>query len=86
MILSAPYSNWEALLQDYSQKKFQQTPTYHVVNDSGPDHNKIFEIAVIVNEKEWGRGAGQSKKEAQQAAAANAMARLMDQDKPQRDL
>lgn len=80
-ILKAPERNWKALLQDYSQKKFQQTPTYHVVHDSGPDHNKVFEIAVVVNEKEWGRGAGQSKKEAQQAAAADAMQRLMDQDK-----
>lgn len=80
-ILSRPVHNWKALLQDYTQKKYQQTPIYHVVHESGPDHSKVFEIAVIINEKEWGRGVGASKKEAQQAAAAAAIAQLKLDDK-----
>lgn len=75
-ILKTPLRNWKALLQDYCQKKYQQTPIYHVLHASGPDHSKIFEISVLVHEQELGRGKGASKKEAQQAAAADAISRF----------
>jgi ribonuclease-3 len=75
-ILKTPLRNWKALLQDYCQKTYQQTPDYQVLQASGPDHSKIFEIAVIINQQELGRGTGASKKEAQQAAAADALSRL----------
>lgn len=74
-ILQKPLRNWKALLQDYCQKKFQQTPFYEVLNASGPDHSKLFEIAVLINDQELGRGKGASKKEAQQEAAADALSR-----------
>jgi ribonuclease-3 len=74
-ILKTPLRNWKALLQDYCQKKYQQTPSYHVLQASGPDHSKIFEISVFINQQELGRGKGASKKEAQQAAAADAISR-----------
>lgn len=74
-ILKTPLRNWKALLQDYCQKKYQQTPIYHVLQASGPDHSKIFEISVLINQKELGKGKGASKKEAQQAAAADAVSR-----------
>jgi ribonuclease-3 len=72
-ILGQPMHNWKALLQDYSQKHFQRPPRYMLISESGPDHSKHFEIAVLVNDEEWGRGIGPSKKEAQQAAAKQAM-------------
>jgi ribonuclease III len=72
-ILKTPLRNWKALLQDYCQKKFQQTPIYNVLSSSGPDHSKVFEISVLINQRELGRGTGASKKEAQQAAAADAL-------------
>ncbi len=75
-ILSRPVRNWKALLQDYTQKKYQVTPFYQVIEESGPDHSKEFEVAVFVKTEEWGRGIGQSKKEAQQAAAADAISDL----------
>ncbi len=75
-ILKTPLRNWKALLQDYCQKKFQQTPIYQVLSETGPDHSKIFEIIVIVNKEEFGRGRGASKKEAQQAAAADSITRF----------
>ncbi len=81
-ILSRPIRNWKALLQDFTQKKYQLTPLYNVVHETGPDHSKVFEIAVIVKDEEWGRGSGQSKKEAQQAAAEAAVQRLKI-DQPQ---
>jgi len=75
-ILKTPLRNWKALLQDYCQKNHQQTPTYTVLLASGPDHSKIFEISVLINQQELGRGKGASKKEAQQAAAADAISRF----------
>lgn len=75
-ILKTPLRNWKAILQDYCQKKFQQTPFYQVLHESGPDHSKIFKISVMINQKELGQGEGPSKKEAQQAAAADAVSRL----------
>lgn len=74
-ILSEPLRNWKAELQDYSQKVYQQTPFYKVVSEMGPDHSKLFCVAVFVNDQEIGRGEGASKKEAQQAAAADAFMR-----------
>ena len=74
-ILATPLRNWKAVLQDFCQKKFQKTPVYHVLHAAGPDHSKTFEMAVCIEEKELGRGKGLSKKEAQQAAAADALSR-----------
>jgi ribonuclease III len=75
-ILKTPLRNWKALLQDYCQKKHQQTPVYHVLQESGPDHSKVFQISVLINQQEMGRGQGSSKKEAQQAAALDALSRV----------
>jgi ribonuclease III len=75
-ILQAPLKNPKATLQDYCQKHFQQTPQYHVLGEKGPDHSKIFEVAVLIQDIELGIGEGPSKKEAQQAAAKNALATL----------
>lgn len=72
-ILQKPLRNWKAILQDYCQKNFQQTPEYTVVSAEGPDHNKTFIVSVMINKKELGQGQGASKKEAQQAAAAKAL-------------
>jgi len=75
-ILKTPLSNWKALLQDYCQKNFQQTPIYHVVSETGPDHSKHFRVSVSILERELGFGEGNSKKMAQQAAAADALSRF----------
>ncbi len=76
-ILKTPLKNWKATLQDFCQKKFQQTPVYKVLSEAGPDHSKIFSISVVIREtEELGRGEGNSKKEAQQAAAHDAMKKL----------
>ena len=51
----------------------RQSPSYTVVRESGPDHDKIFEVEVAVNGKVVGRGTGRSKKEAEQSAAKQAL-------------
>ncbi|SCA62814.1 Ribonuclease 3 [Chlamydiales bacterium SCGC AG-110-P3] len=72
-ILRTPERNWKALLQDYAQKNYQQTPIYEVVSEKGPDHNKVFQISVTVDNQSVGEGEGPSKKEAQQIAAQAAV-------------
>lgn len=71
--LKMPISNWKAILQDYCQKHFQQTPFYAVLSESGPDHNKRYRVLVSIPDGELGQGEGNSKKAAQQAAAEDAM-------------
>lgn len=75
-ILKTPLRNWKAVLQDYCQKNYQQTPLYKVINEEGPDHSKIFKINVMIRDNLLGEGEGPSKKEAQQAAAADALGKL----------
>ncbi len=74
--IGSPPRNYKADLQDYSQRKHQKTPVYKVVQESGPDHAKIFHVMVFVNEQEAGIGLGASKKEAEQRAAFDAMSKL----------
>lgn len=75
-VLERPMRNFKADLQDYSQKATQSPPTYEVRIEEGPDHNRIYEVAVLVADEEVGYGKGRSKKEAQQAAAEDAIKRL----------
>lgn len=79
-IIKTPLRNWKAILQEYAQKKYQQAPLYQLLEEVGPDHSKIFTIAVVINGLEVGRGSGSSKKEAQQAAAEDALSRVNLQD------
>lgn len=69
----SPSRNWKAELQDYAQKKYQETPTYEVLEEFGPAHQKEFRVAVVIQSKKAGVGIGASKKEAQTAAAKAAL-------------
>lgn len=77
--IKAPVQNWKADLQDFSQKRYQVTPFYKVVKESGPDHSKVFEVVVEIQARLAGSGQGSSKKEAQQAAACDALNRLKEE-------
>lgn len=79
-ILEKPLKNWKAQLQDFTQKKHHQTPKYKILRETGPDHSKVFEISVHIDEREVGRGQGASKKQAQQSAAANALSKILGLD------
>ncbi len=58
----------KTLLQEFSQARFRKSPTYKVVAEEGPDHEKQFEVMVSIDElKRYGKG--RNKKEAEQAAA-----------------
>jgi ribonuclease-3 len=74
--LRMPLRNWKAELQDYSQKKYQKPPAYKIFKESGPDHSKVFHVVAYLDEAEVGGGTGSSKKEAEQAAAEDALKKL----------
>ena len=76
--IGSPPRNYKADLQDYSQKKYQKTPVYKVVQETGPDHSKIFHVMVLLDDKEAGLGIGASKKEAEQRAAFEAMSKITE--------
>lgn len=63
-------------LQEVLQKRHKSTPTYETTSSLGPDHDKVFEVSVRLGERRLGRGAGKSKKEAEQAAASDALAKM----------
>ena len=74
------FYDFKTRLQETSQARLKSTPTYHVIQELGPDHDKRFVVAVRIGEDEWARAVGKSKKEAEQMAAAEAHFRLQGSD------
>ena len=60
-------------LQELVQGRWKTAPVYELVGESGPDHAKVFEVALLVDGKELSRASGRSKKVAEQSAAALAL-------------
>lgn len=77
--LERPDTNWKAKLQDWAQKRYHEPPTYEIVSAEGPDHEKMFEVAVWIQGEKRGAGRGSSKKEAQQEAAKSALEGIDEQ-------
>ncbi|MGM9671391.1 MAG: ribonuclease III [Oscillospiraceae bacterium] len=69
-------ADYKTDLQERVQRKPGQALEYTLLSESGPDHNKSFTMNVLLNGSEIGRGTGRTKKEAEQAAAKCAMARM----------
>jgi len=74
------FYDFKTRLQETSQARLKATPTYRVVSELGPDHDKRFVIAVTIGTDEWARAVGKSKKEAEQMAAAEASFKLEGSD------
>lgn len=62
-------------LQEYVQK-YQKKLSYNLVSESGPDHDKKYEVEVLIDEKSIGKGNGHTKKAAEQMAAYNTLQTL----------
>lgn len=60
-------------LQEVSQRIDGATPQYKVIEEVGPDHDKVFTLGVYVGAKLMGKGTGHSKQQAQQQAARAAL-------------
>lgn len=74
------FFDFKTRLQETAQARLKATPTYRVVQELGPDHDKRFVVAVTIGEDEWARAVGKSKKEAEQMAAAEAHFKIEGSD------
>jgi ribonuclease-3 len=63
----------KSLLQEVAQEAVGLTPRYKVTEETGPDHDKHFTVAVSVGDNELGVGSGSSKQQAEQGAAEQAL-------------
>jgi ribonuclease-3 len=70
------HGNFKSLLQQYSQEHFNATPSYVLLDEKGPDHNKCFELEVTIEDRHFTSAWGSNKKEAEQKAAFNALVEL----------
>ena len=70
--------DYKTTLQEIVQRRSGQVLTYHMVDESGPDHNKTFLFQVRLNGAPVGQGRGHSKKEAEQAAARDALEKMAE--------
>ncbi|HVO30379.1 MAG TPA: ribonuclease III [bacterium] len=65
--------DYKTRLQEAAQSKLKATPRYSLVAQTGPDHDKTFEVNLLLSGQVRGVGRGKSKKEAEQAAAKSAL-------------
>ncbi len=69
-------ADYKTQLQELVQQKRNQTLTYTLAGESGPDHDKRFDVELSLNGSVVGKGCGSSKKRAEQDAARDAIAHL----------
>ncbi len=63
-------------LQEKTQSVFKETPTYKVIKEKGPDHEKVFTVVVKINGKVYGEGEGITKQKAEDTAAREALRKI----------
>lgn len=71
-----PPKDAKSKLQEIAQDKFKQSPSYKILKTTGPDHAKLFMVAVYLKGKSFGKGTGASKQIAEEQAAQQALERL----------
>ncbi len=77
LVRQGDYTNdYKTLLQEIVQRDSEQRITYEVIEETGPDHDKSFFVAAVINNTTMGTGRGKSKKEAEQSAAHQAIDKL----------
>jgi ribonuclease-3 len=74
--------NYKSLLQQFAQREHGVTPTYHLLDEKGPDHSKCFKISAQIGRERYAPAWGRSKKESEQRAAHNAICQLRGDDVP----
>jgi ribonuclease-3 len=73
ILQTGSWQDSKSRLQELAQEHINLTPIYKVLDEHGPDHDKIFTIGVYLGDKLYGEGKGPSKQMAQQAAAEAAL-------------
>ena len=76
MVAELRDANPKGRLQEFLQERYRLAPVYQTVNEEGPAHARTFTCAVLINGRSLGVGSGGSKRDAEQAAAAVALAAL----------
>lgn len=76
-------TDYKSRLQERVQGRLRLQPRYRVVDTHGPDHDKTFEVALLLGERELARATGKSKKEAEQHAAERGLM-VLDEEAQQR--
>lgn len=69
--------NYKSMLLEYAQSQGIGAPRYYIIKEEGPDHDRTFTVEVMLNNVRQGRGTGKNKKEAEQAAASEALDKLV---------
>jgi len=72
--------DYKSLFQEEAQRRFQATPLYRTIDERGPDHNKVFTVEVLIEDKVYGRGEGTSKRAAEQEAARQALEKIASEE------
>ena len=74
--------NYKSVLQQLSQREYNETPQYILLDDQGPDHSKCFKLAVVIGRHTYPGAWGPTKKQAEQHAAMNALAKIKGEPVP----
>lgn len=72
--------DYKTELQELCQERLKLLPEYRIVSESGPDHQKQFDVELSIKGEVLGHGSGRSKKEAEQKAAKEALQKLGKQE------
>ncbi|MGE3818558.1 MAG: ribonuclease III [Isosphaeraceae bacterium] len=68
--------NYKSQLQQVAQRQFNETPTYLLLDEKGPDHSKCFKVSAQIGRDRFVPAWGPNKKDAEQRAAMNALSQL----------
>lgn len=74
--------DYKTELQELCQKEFESLPAYQVIRETGPDHQKLFEVEIRIQGLSYATATGRSKKEAEQRAAQIALDKLRRGEPP----
>lgn len=76
VLLNHRFDDPKSMFQEWAQAQGFLAPQYITCNTTGPDHSRIFEVEVVVNNEVYGYGSGPSKQQATKAAAQDALRKL----------
>jgi ribonuclease-3 len=71
--------DFKTRVQELLQSRSRRVPTYQIESKEGPDHARIYRVALLVDDEPFAHGEGRSKLEAEQAAASQAVERLLSE-------
>ena len=74
--------NYKSLLQQFSQREHGITPTYHLLDEKGPDHSKCFKMTAQIDKQRFPPAWGRTKKESEQRSAHNAICAIHNEPIP----